>query len=510
LSGKHEIIDSLHVNWTVGYANSVTDEPDFKNYQFTGTSPVTSDSLPIPSDVEYFNFLPVGSIISTTSPARYYGKTGETTRSAAIDFEYAPKVSTISWLKPKFRAGYYYEFKQRESFTRTLGYTITGQGTSFNLVSVDVDSVFLPENFNAGENGLLISEGSFIAPNYSAENRYNAGYVAASLPIGKKISIYGGIRVEHNIRKLGIKPLAESDFPFVEDTVFRLPSLNITYRLTKKHVLRFAYSETVNRPEFREASASSWYENIANPKIVISGNNTLKTASADNYDFRYEYYPQSGETFSFGAFYKQFTNPIEQVFTSASGVPSGTIVNTAGAYSYGMELELLQSCRNWFKKRNFFSDFAININAAYIRSQISVGDTLLVLDQYTDQRPLFGQAPYILNTSLYYQNDSLGLKVNLAYNITGPRIFRGGTSDGIPDIYEMPVHMFDLTITQRINKYMDCRFGIQNLLDAEFLFLQYYTEDRKIPAFKKEGDAVSYYNRFRTGRYYTLSLTFKF
>lgn len=506
LSGEHEIIKSLKANWVLGYASTNTDDPDFKNYYFQASG--ASSGQPPPPDLVYTAAFGVGSIISATSPARYFGKTFETTQTGGVDLDYQLEISALKWFKPKIKVGYLYELKQRESFTRLIGYTTSAAG-SFGLNNISNDSLFLPGNFNLGENGFLISEGGFVAPNYSAINTYNAYYFSATIPIGEKVNLSGGIRVEHNVRELGTDPIEENNFPFVEDTLFKLPSCNLSYRFNDKHLIRLAYSQTVNRPEIREASTAFWYENITNPKIIISGNGNLKTATVKNYDFRYEFYPHPGETFSVGAFYKQFTNPIEQIFQNDGTLsPNGTFINTLGATSYGLELELVQSFRAWFKQPNFFSNFSVNLNAAYIRSEINVGDDSLI-DQYNAERPLFGQAPYILNTGIYYQNDSIGLAVNIAYNITGPRIFRGGSAVGIPDIYEMPVNMIDLNIAKKINKYLECKLSIQNLLDSKFLFIQYYTEDRKVPNFKKEGDSVNIYNGFRTGRYYTITLSFK-
>jgi len=35
---------------------------------------------------------------------------------------------------------------------------------------------------------------------------------------------------------------------------------------------------------------------------------------------------------------------------------------------------------------------------------------------------MFGQAPYIFNAILTYNEDSLGLSVSLTYNVQGPRL----------------------------------------------------------------------------------------
>ena len=43
------------------------------------------------------------------------------------------------------------------------------------------------------------------------------------------------------------------------------------------------------------------------------GDPDLKQTTVDNYDLRWEFFPQSGGVVSVSTFYKQFTNPIEQI-----------------------------------------------------------------------------------------------------------------------------------------------------------------------------------------------------
>ena len=520
LLGEHTILKNLNFSWVSGYSATSTDEPDLKNYSYTANVPVLTDprldgyQAPFDTIVPFFSDIAVGTVLSATSPARYYGKTLETSRSAGFDLDYLVEIPVLKWFQPKIKIGYFHEFKERNSFTRLIGYTVNEFSSLENIGYEAVDSVYLEENFSLDGEGLLISEGAFISPNYILENEYNASYVSVNLPIGKKINLIGGVRSEHNVRKIGIDKTQRFSpiiFPYVEDSVIVLPSYNLSYRIHKKHLFRVAYAQTINRPEYREASPSSYFENIRNPKIIITGNPLLKTASVKNYDFRYEWYPYAGATISLAAFYKKFTNPIEQIFLGADGTtPDGSIINTPEATNYGMEIEVVQSFRNLFETHHFLSDFSINANAAIIKSRIEVLDPTnkLIIQQYNSDRPLFGQAPYIFNAGIYYQNDSLGLALNIAYNITGPRIFRVG-SVGIPDVYEMPVNMVDMSISKKIFKYLEIKFGVQNLFNSEFLFLQYFTEDKKVPGFVKEGPSVNKYNAFRTGRYYTLGFTFK-
>ena len=86
-----------------------------------------------------------------------------------------------------------------------------------------------------------------------------------------------------------------------------LANLNLAYALTPKSLLRMAFANTVNRPEFRELAPFVYYD--FNTDFNYAGTPGLKTAYIQNADLRYEIYPEKGETISGGLFYKHFKKP---------------------------------------------------------------------------------------------------------------------------------------------------------------------------------------------------------
>ena len=65
-----------------------------------------------------------------------------------------------------------------------------------------------------------------------------------------------------------------------------------------------------------------------------------RTFYINNYDLRYEFYPTAGETVSFGLFYKDFKNPIEQTYHEAGSGVQYTYHNADRAVCYGIELDI--------------------------------------------------------------------------------------------------------------------------------------------------------------------------
>lgn len=117
-----------------------------------------------------------------------------------------------------------------------------------------------------------------------------------------------------------------------------LPALAVTYRPNDFINFRFSASQTLSRPEYRELAPIMYREVIGFDNVF--GNPELKRAMVQNYDFRWEMYPNSGEVISIAVFAKQFTNPIERVYQGSSGTRIITFLNAEGADNYGVELEL--------------------------------------------------------------------------------------------------------------------------------------------------------------------------
>ena len=129
-----------------------------------------------------------------------------------------------------------------------------------------------------------------------------AAYLALNIP-WQRINVYAGVRLEN--RNMTLTNYISSNAWISKDTDFDntdfFPSVNVSYNLTDKQLIRFAYGKSVNRQEFREVS-SSVYEDFELFSDV-KGNPDLKPAYIHNLDLRYEWYPASGESVSVSLFY---------------------------------------------------------------------------------------------------------------------------------------------------------------------------------------------------------------
>ena len=166
------------------------------------------------------------------------------------------------------------------------------------------------------------------------------------------------------------------------------------------------------------------------------GEPNLKRAIIDNLDLRWEWYFDSNENLSIGAFYKDFTQPVESIVV-VSAQHSVTYQNAKSAKNVGIELDF----RKDFEFLGAYgSDFYLAGNAAWIDSEVQLSKNSGI--QSSNQRPMQGQSPYVYNLIWGYDHPEQKSGFVAAYNVFGPRITEVGAL-GAPDYIEQPAHRID-------------------------------------------------------------------
>ncbi|MDX5346677.1 MAG: TonB-dependent receptor [Hymenobacteraceae bacterium] len=484
LQGTHETGNlRTKYTWTTGYSYTNRKEPDYRRYR---------TFRDMGTDNPYKLIIAPGA--STFDAGRFYSNLNE--HAAMANGEVERKL-TDSENPIKVRAGFYTEYKNRDFNARWFSYSNAQFADS--LRSLPVNEVLSAKYFDI-ENGLDLSEGTNPSDSYQASNILTAAYVGTFVPlIENKLSASGGARLEYNMRNLSTGTFGGE--PVNEDytTLNILPSLNLTYNFNLRSMLRLGYSMSVNRPEFREQAPFTYYD--FNYDIEIKGNTALKTATIQNLDLRYEFYPNPTELLSLGVFYKNFKNPIETVQQSTLGTPRFEFQNAESAYSMGIEAEARKSLLD-ISSSKFIQNLTLVMNAAYIKSEISLEDTK-ENEGLEKKRQMMGQSPYILNTGLYYQDVDKGLQVNLLYNVIGRRIFAVGNVQN-PTIYEMPRNVIDLAVTKSFGKHLEIKAGVQDILNQQSRLIQDSDMNGKITGTDENIEV------YTPGSNATLGLTYKF
>jgi outer membrane receptor protein involved in Fe transport len=276
-----------------------------------------------------------------------------------------------------------------------------------------------------------------------------------------------------------------------------LPSLNVDYNFSPKSLVRLGYGKTLNRPEFREFAPFLYYsfEFIAG----FSGNPNLQMARVDNLDLRWEIYPNEGEMFSVGGFYKFFNDPIERVQQNVTETLQFNYANADDAQVAGVEVEARKALST-MTSAPFLKNLSFNLNASLVWSEVFLGEDVAF---EANRRALQGQSPYMVNAAIYYIDPISNFQTSLAYNVQGPRIFVAGNVN-FPSIYELERHAVDLTVSKTFKDRTTFKFGIQDLLNFQYRFYQDSNFDKKITL---DVDDPMYI--WRKGTMFSFSLNYK-
>jgi outer membrane receptor for ferrienterochelin and colicin len=489
-TGEHDLSERLTLDWVIG-GNYISDVlPDLR--RFRTTRPENNENTP-------FN------MIAPPSPnpfdaGRFFANLKEFTTTQGINFTYKIPRGTEEeeFSSIILKSGFLGDFKDRDFSSRYFSYLIPGSVTpsrTDELTALPLDEIFNSSNVSPTE-GWVLREGTAPRDAYFANNLLMAGYLYAEVPINH-LDISGGIRAEYNDLRIiandGLKELNVS-----QPILSLLPSLNLGYNFSEKMVLRGGYSRTVNRPEFREIAPFLFYDFELGAEI--EGNADLTTATIDNLDMRFEFYPTKGETMSIGGFYKNLQNPIEYAMPIVSQQPRFRYINSDKAYIYGAEIEVKKSLHNVTPNVPILKNMSVNFNASYIFSEVDLGDQVAGIQEQT--RALQGQSPYVINLALNYELKESGWASNLIYNRFGDRIFAVG-NDRFRTIYELARNQLDYTISKTI-KNSTYKIGVSNFLNSPFRFYQDTDRNNLID----DNDDPIW--EFKNGAVYTIQFTHKF
>lgn len=493
LTGRHKTSDISQIDWSLGYAYAGREIPDRRRY-------LLSDRLET-------------GIIQLTSGndiSREFTDLDENIFSANLNY----KRELTIWRKTlRIKAGAFAEHRSREYFTRYFFYN---WNPSSNILSAGFRQMLASDLLspqNCGPDKLYLQEEVKWRNNYEGGSNSAASYAGVSLPFGDKLSVYAGMRYEYSNTSLTANTRDYEHSPAKRNYTYSdiFPSVNSTIRVSDNQQMRLGYGKSVNRPEFREISTSVFYDfDLASD---VQGNTDLKACYIQNFDLRYEIYPSRSELISFGIFYKHFDSPIEWTYTVAGGTNLVySFVNADKSRSYGLEFD--------FKKDLDFMglrDFSINANFSLIDSEVEFD-----AQSRDKDRPMQGQSPYLINAGLFYQptahNSRLlnSLKIGLLYNRIGKRLIGVGRSVGItdgedtaviPDSYEMPRDMVDLSIALSPIPRLKIQLGLRDMLVQDVVFEQFASVNLPDNISKKVREVTK---RYSPGQTISLSVSYTF
>lgn len=392
-------------------------------------------------------------------------------------------------------AGFTYQEKER-SFGLVRYNMAFPAGISTDLRQLAPEIIFGPANIGPGQ--ITLTETFDASDFYTSDYENIQPYLGADVEISPKLRFRFGMRYEESTQVVNTNERTGEQLPVqvTQRGEFWLPAATLTYEIVDNMQLRFAFSQTINRPDARELATARFLDDERN--ITFQGNPNLRIAEINNFDVRFEWYFAPGESLTVGAFYKDFTNPIEQ---SASALGEDRLyspVNAESAELKGIEVEVekILFFQDWFGwdwlgSREMF----IRANGSYIDSEtVTAEENLGFVTNAT--RRFQGQSEWLGNLQFGWRDYERGENFAVILNYTGERQNFVGLF-GADDEFERPPVMLNLAYSKEFelgDNILELSLEAENLLEDEVEFVQ-------------DGIIVEGYE---IGRTFSIGLTYKF
>lgn len=467
LSGVHHSESKkFKVDWRISPTISKLEDPDIRKTAFSYT---TSDTVFAAGQAGF--------------PSRIWRYLDEVNLAARVDFDQEYNLFNNEAV---FKFGASQVFKERDFEIFQLNMQFFGPVPDYEGNS----SIILEDRFLYPNGSAYFASGNPV-PNsnaYNATISNTALYVSNQFYIFSKLKAIVGLRAEKFAqRHTGRDAIFAGgdvingrnlDNALVLDAIHLFPSGNFIYNYRDDQNFRFSYSRTIARPSFKELSFAQILDPVSN-RIFNGGlfatsgwDGNLRETLIDNLDLRWETYFKRGETFSVSLFYKAFDAPIELVQIPAAqtnsefqprNVGNGQILGTEVEFRKSLDV-ISASLNNLYLSGNFTA----------VRSRIDMTDLEFDARKIFEKegetikntRPMAGQAPYILNIGLSYENSDAGWDGGLFFNVNGPTLTVVG--GGIfPDVYSEPFNSLNFNLNKSFGeeKRTTLNFSINNILN---------------------------------------------
>lgn len=379
-----------------------------------------------------------------------------------------PGTDVWSGLPASVKFGPAYSFRDRDFTLRQFKFQPGNDRTLFDLGGSPED-VFTPENIYPG--GIQFGEVTLPQNAYTSSQEIAGVYAMTELPIVKdRFRIIAGARGEYSYIKVNVFDVAKGrNVNVIKNDLDPMPAISLVYSPRSDMNVRFGWSRTVSRPDFRELSPAIYPEGRG--LRGRTGNVNLVETHIESFDLRWEWFFSPSELVSFGPFYKDLDQPIEQTLLRNGGNLLDSFANSESAWLVGFEFELR-------KNFGFASPWLQNLfwqtNVTYAHSNVDAGDAEEFEATISTDRELQGQAPFIVNTSLEYAHPDYGT-LRLLYNTAGDTLDRFSGVEGVPDIFQSRRDELDFVYLVTVAPFgapINLKLAAENVLNDNYEYTQ--------------------------------------
>ena len=378
--------------------------------------------------------------------------------SVELSANWSTLVANWAGLPTQLKLGTSYIDRTRDFLSRRLRFVPTNtRGLDLSRPAEELFTPgFIGPNFQ-------LKEETRPTDQYDAAQETLSAYGMIDVPLAVRLRLVAGARVENFRQQVDtFDPFARAVFGTTDviradlDETDVFPAVNLVYSVRNNQNLRVGFSQTVNRPEFRELAPFEFTDVVGGRATV--GNPGLQQSLIQNVDVRWELFPGSGEeVVAASFFFKNFDNPIERIVEPTAQLRT-SFTNADSARNAGFEIE---------GRKGIGEYLFLGANYTWVDSEVTL-DAAARQVQTSLVRPLAGTSKNLFNTMIEVSN--AGYSGRLLLNFFDDRISDVGSLD-LPDIIQDARSSLDFVFAKRFQQ-VSFRFAISNLTDAPYVFTQ--------------------------------------
>lgn len=316
----------------------------------------------------------------------------------------------------------------------------------------------------------------FLRANFDVREDVFAGYAMTNQMIGDKLGILVGVRLEATkVTATGNQIEDEENIigEITEESSYTnlLPGVHFKYDLDNSTILRFAWTNTLARPNYADLVPS--LDIVSSDEEIYVGNPDLEATTSMNFDIMAEHYFESVGLLSGGVFYKEIDNFIYtfQGETTDDSYGAGTEgfeiyqpLNGEGASVFGAEFAFQ-------RQLDFLPGFAKNlslyVNYTYLNSSANG-----IRNEDGEEREdidLPNTSPNMFNGSLAYADKKFSAR--LSANFSDSYIDEIG-GNAFEDSYYDTQMFLDLNASFQISSNLSIYADLNNITNQPLRYFQ--------------------------------------
>lgn len=470
------------------YGWAMTRDENFNQHLYSGNIDFT---IPVSFSTDITSKFKLGARVNhsqrTNELESTYQRTGEVTTMNAGAYDYLISIGADPNSNIKF-----IDFRDND-YTRGEEF-LDGDIPMVNVFNLDRLDQFMrlsSPKWKPGRHKL-----NSVRRDFDGKETYSAGYLMGEFNIGQRLSLITGVRYEnmnmdynsifflvsHSVDGLG--NIYDTLNTIKRENSRFFPNAQIRYKFTDWFDARFAYTNTISRPDYSAILPNTIIESNMS---ATAGNPKLKPTISTNYDLFLSFYNNEIGLFTVGGFFKKIDNifyaqniyiknieDFDVPFPSAESLaklkipamlPSArlntTINNNNPAYVKGIEIDWQTSF--WYLPSPFNS-LVLNVNYTRTWSEMDYRKILnrerrirneetgryvteyYYIDTVRNARLLY-QGDNILNVALGF--DYKGLSARISFNMQGDVITNVGDRPE-DDNFTGNYYKWDFTLQQKL------------------------------------------------------------